>query len=330
VRNLKDTKKYEHITKIAEQLNAQDRLKLFEATLTSEGSFDNAINDCEIVLHTASPYTMEFKDAKKELVDPAIMGTMTVLNSCEKFNVRRVVLTSSVAAITDSPDSNHIYTELDWNDSSSVDRNPYYYSKVCAEREAWKFAKKQVNELKRKFELAVINPCVVIGPCFTKEINPSAKIIIGMLTGEFAGIMSLGWAFVDVRDVAKAHIAAMESNNIVFDYNTVEALPRFICSSGTLNMKEVVAMLAKHFPENKKNLPTYDMQCTMGDYIVKFASLFQPKGMRSYLQTNLGKYAHLNNGKIKQTLGMQFLETEQSIVDTIVDAKQWGHIPASK
>lgn len=246
---------------------------------------------------------------------------MTVMNSCGKFNVKRVVLTSSVAAITDSPDSNKVYSELDWNDASNLDRNPYYYSKVCAERAAWGYVKKNPS-----IELVVINPCLVIGPSYSKEVNPSNKIVIGMITGDFAGIMSLGWAFVDVRDVARAHILAMASKNIKFDYSSVENYPRFVCSSETVNMKDLIATLGKLFPEYKAKLPTTNLQCTLGDFVVKFASIFQPKGMRSYLQTNLGKYAYLNNSKIKQGLGMTFINVEQTFSDVINDAKKWGHI----
>lgn len=147
-----------------------------------------------------------------------------------------------------------------------------------------------------------------------------------MLTGGFAGIMSLGWAFVDARDVARAHILAMESKNIVFDYSNVEKYPRFVCSSATVNMKDVVEKLGKLFPQYKAKLPSTNLQCTLGDFMVKFGALFQPKGMRSYLQTNLGKYTYLNNDKIKNTLGMTFINVDQSFADVVNDGIKWGHI----
>jgi dihydroflavonol-4-reductase len=86
---------------------------------------------------------MTFDDAQKDLVDPAVKGTTNVLHTCARTpDLRRVVLTSSVAAITDSPKPEHTYTEADWNEESSLDRNPYYYSKAMAERAAWDFVEK--------------------------------------------------------------------------------------------------------------------------------------------------------------------------------------------
>lgn len=117
-----------------------------------------------------------------------------MLQSCTKQNVKRVILTSSVAAITDEPDNNKVYTEADWNTASTLDRNPYYFSKVQAEKAAWDYKEKNPN-----LELIVINPCIVIGPSLSSEVNQSNKIIAGIMSGEFPGIIHLGWAFVDVR-----------------------------------------------------------------------------------------------------------------------------------
>lgn len=130
------------------------KLELVKADLLQPGSFDKAVEGCEFVIHTASPVSFETKDPQKELVDPAVKGTLNVLESCQKSStVKKVILTSSISAICDGPDSKKKYTEDDWNTVSSLDRNPYNYSKTQAETAAWKF----VNKEGCKFKMITIN-----------------------------------------------------------------------------------------------------------------------------------------------------------------------------
>lgn len=128
VRHRQTTKgnNYEYLTSLP---GAAERLKLFQAELLTVGSFDETIAGCEYVIHTASPYILDVKDPQHDLVDPALKGTLNVLQACNKSgSVKKIVLTSSVAAVFDEPISGHIYTEKDWNKTSSLMRNPYYYS----------------------------------------------------------------------------------------------------------------------------------------------------------------------------------------------------------
>src|SRR5687767_556970 len=110
---------------------ARERLEIVEADLVAEGSFDAACVGVHAVIHTASPYVLDAEDPQRDLVDPAVKGTLNVLRAAKKTaSVKRVVVTSSMAAITDEPESDHVLTEADWNEKSSLDRNPYYYSKT--------------------------------------------------------------------------------------------------------------------------------------------------------------------------------------------------------
>jgi len=137
VRGLKEGNKYEYLTSFP---GAADRLSLVQAELLTEGSYDGATAGCEYVIHAASPYFLDTQDSQQDLVDPALKGTLNVLQACAKAgSVKKVVLTSSVAAVFDEPISGHVYTEKDWNETSSLKRNPYYYSKTLAERSAWDF-----------------------------------------------------------------------------------------------------------------------------------------------------------------------------------------------
>jgi len=194
VRSLKQKDKNQFLL----DMEPKGLLELVEANLLEAHSFDNAVDGCEFVIHTASPYALDVKDPQKELVDPAVKGTLNVLESCQRSStVKKVVLTSSVAAITDEPMKGHVYTEADWNRTSSLTRNPYYYSKVLAEEAAWNFVKQSGV----RFKLVVINPFVVLGPELNSfSVNASNAIIQSLLSGKYPGIMKLCWGFVDVRD----------------------------------------------------------------------------------------------------------------------------------
>lgn len=303
--------KYPFLTELP---GARERLELVSADLNAEGAFDEAVRGAEIVMHTASPYALDVKDPQRDLVDPAVKGTTGVLESCRKAGtVKRVVLTSSMAAITDEPDSDHVYTEADWNDRSSLDRNPYYYSKTLAERAGWSF----LEEKKPSFDLVVINPFLVIGPSLTKAVNPSNQVFVDILGGTYPGIMSVAWGFVDVRDVAHAHVLAME---------TPGANGRNLCANTTLGMREVVELLRKHGYGEGYKLPRLDLACKLGDFAIKLGSYFQPKGIGSYLRTHIGKVPRFDHGKIARELGLEFRPIEQTIVETLADLERWGHI----
>ena len=167
---------------------AGESLELVPGDLTQPGSFDTAIAGCDFVIHAASPYLLETKNPQQEMVDPAVNGTLDVLRACNNApSVKRVVLTSSIAAITDEPDDQHIFTETDWNSKSSLARNPYFYSKALAEQAAWNFMREQA----RSFDLVVLNPCMVIGEALGPGLNSSNQVICDLLSGTYPGIMAL-------------------------------------------------------------------------------------------------------------------------------------------
>ena len=143
VRNPGDDRKVGHLRRAAE--HARGRLDLFKADLLQEGAFDAAMAGCELVFHTASPFVLSgIDDPQRQLVEPAVTGTRNVLHAADRCaDVKRVVLTSSVASIYgDAVDlrntRNGVFTEADWNTTSSLTHQPYSYSKVAAERAAWR------------------------------------------------------------------------------------------------------------------------------------------------------------------------------------------------
>jgi dihydroflavonol-4-reductase len=287
-----------------------ERFTLVAANLLSPNPFDAHV-DVDAVLHMASPYTMDVKDAQRDLVDPAVNGTLAMLRAAAKSaRVKRVVLTSSMAAVTDEPDA-RLLTEEDWNTRSKLDRNPYYFSKTQAERAAWDFVARE----KPSFDLVVINPFLVIGPAHTNAINTSNQIFVDLLAGKYPVILSLDWGFVDVRDVADAHIRALE---------TPAASGRYLCAAGNMSMSEVVALIRLEGYSGK--LPRLAMTGSAGTALMKLASYIQPTGVGSYLRTHLGRTPRYDSAKIRNGLGVAFRPVPESIRDTLADLARWGHI----
>lgn len=304
---------YPYLTRLP---GAKERLQLVQANLLEEGAFDAAVAGCDVVMHTASPYVVNVKDPQKELVDPALQGTTNVMRACAKANsVTRVVLTSSLAAITDEPDSDKVFSERDWNTKSNLKRNPYYYSKTLAEKAAWDFVAQQSPG----FDLVVINPYMVIGPSLGPALNESNKVLRDMLSGVYPTIMSVNWGFVDVRDVAKAHVQAM---------NISDASGRYlVVSDDNLKMADVVDILKTHGYQDYK-LPKVNMATPFGDKVMKLLSYTQPKGSGSYMRTHIGREMRYDNTKVKEELKMQFITAKESILAAAQDLLKWQHLQA--
>lgn len=298
----------------ASNLEAFNHVELLSADLRAQGAFDTAVSDCAFVIHTASPYTLDSKNPQRDLVDTAVNGTVNVLTACMKAgSLKRVVLTSSMAAITDEPDSDHVLTESDWNIKSSLKRNPYYYSKVCAERAAWQF----MQEQKPAFDLVVINPFMVIGPSVVPSLNTSNRLFVDLLKGTYPAIFNLTWGFVDVRDVADAHIRAVE---------TAAANGRYIIAGETVSMRSVVELLRNN-GYRRYRLPTIGLDSSAGNIGIRLASYFKSPGVGSYLRTHVGRVPRYDTSKARLELGMTFRPAKQSILQTMQDLARWGHLP---
>lgn len=209
VRDPSRTDKVKHLTDIADA--GPGTIKFFAADLMQDGSYDEAMAGSGVVFHTASPFTIDVKDPQKELIDPAVHGTTTVLESANRTpSVTRVVVTSSCAAIygdnvdiAKAPDGR--IDESVWNTSSNLEHGAYSYSKTLAEQAAWKLA-----EAQDRWKLVVINPSLVIGPALQdKPTSESFSLVKQMGDGTMRmGAPKWGFGVVDVRDLAQAHIAA--------------------------------------------------------------------------------------------------------------------------
>ncbi|NLR91984.1 NAD-dependent epimerase/dehydratase family protein [Flammeovirga agarivorans] len=253
VRNPNNPEKLKYLNDLA--ANAPGTIKYFKADLLEQGSYKEAMEGCELVFHTASPFIMNVKDAQKDLVDPALKGTMNVLNTVnETESVKRVVLTSScVAIIGDAKDNLHLPNttadESIWNTTSSVTHQPYNYSKTVAEQEAW-----EINRKQDRWDLVTINPSFVLGPGINpRSTSESFQIIKQMGDGSMKmGAPGLHIGMVDVRDLAEAHFNAGFLPN---------ANGRNIISNVSLTVLEMANLLRDKFgneyPLPKKELPKF-------------------------------------------------------------------------
>ena len=301
-------------TKLLLLPGAAQRLHIVEADLlASPEAYKPAFADCGIVFHTASPYTLEAKNPQLELVDPAVKGTLAVLAAAAATpSVKRVVLTSSMAAVTDEPDKRIILTEADWNTRSSLTRNPYYFAKTEAERAAWTFMTRE----KPGFDLVVINPFLVIGPSLTPGLNTSNHIIVEALTGVFPAIMELTWGMVDVRDVAEAHILAAE---------TPTASGRYLCAAESVTMRRLIDIL-KPLARPGDKLPTRAIDFWLGSTIGRLFAFTQQPGAASYMKTHLGRTPRFDTSKIQQELGLRYRSIDASVAETVADLREWRHL----
>ncbi|TKY67828.1 Tetraketide alpha-pyrone reductase 1 [Spatholobus suberectus] len=217
VRDPSNPKKVEHLLKLE---GAKERLHLFKADLLEEGSFDSVVEGCDGVFHTASPVRFVVNDPQAELIDPALKGTLNVLKSCAKSpSVKRVVLTSSISAVAFNgrPKTPEVVVDETWFSDPDFCRELelwYTLSKALAEEAAWKF----VND--NNIDMITINPTMVAGPLLQPEVNESVEPILNLINGKQFPNKSFGW--VDVKDVANAHILAYEIASASGRYCLVE------------------------------------------------------------------------------------------------------------
>jgi len=208
VRSLKNTAKVQHLR------DMQEPVVLFEADLLKEGSFDACFTGCSAVLHVASPFQLVVDDPQRDLVEPAVKGTLNVLEACKKAGVKHVVLTSSCAAITcqtavENPEKfkDKVWSEKDWNSKSTLEKGAYRLSKYSAEKLAWEFC------AKNGIILTTICPNFIVGPPLSSRLDSiSVQLFWRFLNGEFVkeGLGNSAFGCVDVRTVAMAHILSLQ------------------------------------------------------------------------------------------------------------------------
>ncbi|KAN0039623.1 hypothetical protein ACTA71_007424 [Dictyostelium dimigraforme] len=203
------------------------------------------------ILHLASPFKYKYNDPVNDIIKPAVTGNLRVLESAKNIDtIKKIILTSSSAAIVDLEKKKPIYNENDWNDSSSKTKNAYNYSKFLSEKCAWEFKSKFSKDI--NYELISINPAFVIGPTDFRpnQLNQSMQLFRDALLGIAEPAVSnryMGW--IDLRNVVESHINALESKDNL-DYQ------RYLMSPNVYTLSELVEIAKKLFPQyDIKSLP---------------------------------------------------------------------------
>ena len=277
---------------------AADGLGFAQADLTKDDGWSEAVTGCDYVLHVASPLPAKQPKDANELLVPARDGTLRVLRASLDAGVKRVVMTSSVAAVRGSAaHGERTLTEDDWSDAGDTNMTPYSRSKTAAEKAAWEL----VRERGAEDRLAAVNPGAIIGPLLSDDPSYSLQSIERMLGG-MPGVPKLGFSFVDVRDVADLHVLAMTSPEAGGE--------RFIAVNKFLWMNEVGAVLRERLGERARKVPTR----TVPSIAVRAMSLFDP-AIRSVV-SDLGKRVDYSAEKAKTRLGWSPRPVEDSIADT--------------
>lgn len=287
VRDPSDPKKVGHLHALD---GAKERLNLFPANLLEEGSFDAAVEGCEGVFHTASPFYHDVKDPQAELLDPAVKGTLNVLNACAKVpSLKRVVLTSSMAAVSynSKPRTPEVVVDESWFSDPNLCRETkmwYVLSKTLAEEAAWNFVKE------KGIDLVTINPAMVIGPLLQPTLNTSAAAIARLFNGsETYNNMTFGW--VHVKDVAMAHILAFEVPSAKGRYCLVESVAHY---------SDIVKILKELYPN-----ATLPEKCADDK---PFVPLYQVSKEKT------------------QSLGIDYIPLKTSLKETVESLKEKGFI----
>ena len=256
------------------------QLELVEADLLNAESLMKAIEGATYVVHTASPIPTEIPKNEDLLIKPAVEGTLAVLRACDQHQVKRCVLTSSVAAIMWGKfKTGYQFTDQDWNDPGNT--APYEKSKTLAEEAAWSFLK---NTATHKFELVTINPGIILGKPIIPGEFASSKIVIDMMTGKMPAVPKCQFGFVDVEDVAKAHLQAVLVPEA--------AGRRFILSAETLWFLAILQGLKNEFKKYGYKICVHEV-----NKLIKFMSCFD-KRMESIVQL-LGKEFTFDNSPAK-------------------------------
>ena len=256
----KESEVREAVTKYGQP---NDRLEFKAADLEQDTGWDEAMNGIDYVLHVASPFPLFEPENEDELIIPAVQGTLRVLRAAHKAGVKRVVQVSSVAAVSSGyKDKHRTFTEDDW---SIVENNigAYAKSKTLAERAAWDFINGPENT--NHMELVAINPPLILGPVPNKNFRTSVEVIRTYMLGQVPGVGRIKMGLVDVRDVAAAIILGM---------TTPEAAgQRFLCSGGTLWLKEIAGTLHTEFSPRGYKIPTLEFP----SWTVRLLGLFDKK-----------------------------------------------------
>ena len=284
-----------------------ERLSFAVADLESDVGWADAVAGCDYVLHVASPFPATIPKDENELIAPAREGALRVLRASRSAGVKRVVLTSSFAAVGYGAESQKApFDEKSWTDANA-DIAPYVKSKTLAERAAWDFIAKEGGEL----ELSVVNPVGVFGPVLGADYSTSILLVQRLMDGQMPGCPKIYFGVVDVRDVADLHIRAMT--------DPAAKGERFLSVAGDfMSILEIARVLKSRLGESAKRVPTFQLP----NWLVRLAAVRDP-AVRQILP-ELGKAKNATSEKARRLLGWNPRSNADAIVATAESMQRLG------
>jgi dihydroflavonol-4-reductase len=270
-----------------------NRFSIIEADLMSDAGWADAVAGCTYVHHVASPIPSTPPKDENELIRPAKEGTLRVLKASLNAGVKRVVITSSLAAVLYGVDRNKTFTEADWSNPNDPRIGAYEKSKVIAEKAAWDFMN---TDAKGRMEMSTINPGGVLGPMIGNNASTSNELVKKLMDGSLPMVPDLTYSMVDVRDVAAAHVAAMTAPEA--------AGQRYLIGIENASMRDLAKIVHRHYSPKGYKVPTRNMP----GFLMKVTAKFD-KTVALALN-DLSRPHHINNAKVTALLGRPLRDLE--------------------
>lgn len=283
--------------------SALEKLEFKFADLLVADGWNDALKDCEAVIHVASPFILELPKHEDDLIIPARNGVKHVFEAALKNNITRIIQTSSSVAIVYGHEKNKTdFNEADWTNHKSKMASPYTKSKTLAELDVWDYAKKYPH-----LKISTVNPGFVLGPILGNDPGTSAMVILRMLKGEYPGVPKLGFPTVDVRDVVELHFLALENPNAIGQ--------RYAAVSESVWFSDLAKFVIEADPQFSKKVRTFEMPnwfVTLYSYFEKSAKMILPE---------LGFKANISNEKAKSELGFKPRTVKETVAATVESCK---------
>jgi len=294
VRDLGDDAKRSHLDVLKERYPG--KLELFGADTLEPGSVDAALEGCDALIHTAAAVILAAPDPQKQIIDVAVKGTQNVLDSVARTpSVKRIVMTSSIAAVMSYDQRDKTFTEDDWCTSDNIWMNPYGMGKTQSERLLWEFADKHADRV----QAVAINPSVVIGPPLAKHnIRSSLSFIRDLVGWTYPACAPMRLHLVDVGDVSKGHVRALTSDKA--------AGHRIIFSDRQMSMLEISKVLSRKYKTPMRVLPKL---------ILYIAAYLDKRYSLRLARASAKLRCQFRSDRPTELLGIKLKNTEESILE---------------
>lgn len=280
---------------LSDPAGLEDRLTFTELDLLSDAGWGEALDGVDALLHTASPFPIVQPKDEEELIRPAVDGTLRALRAARAAGVKRVVLTSSIAAVMERDDvpNGKTLNEDDWSDVDCRSISAYSKSKTLAERAAWDFVRDEAPDL----QLTVINPGMVYGPPLDRHFGSSLGLLQRIVRSKDPALPNIGMPVVDVRDIATMHVRAIDTPASIGH--------RHLGSAGFLWMPDMAKIVASQFPDRRivtRRAPNWLIRLlALADKEVKAAVPL------------LDRERVLDNSRAREVFGMEFIPADEAV-----------------